>query len=79
MTKIVQLIEMGGLKGVAKRSLREKTLAVTVNRGWVFPAVNPGVVLPFPCRFKRWKNTAYFPSFVPSFVPAVIVWDNIAL
>ena len=47
---------MGELKGVAKRSLPKKLLAVTVNRGCVFPAVNPGAVLPFPCRFDRWKN-----------------------
>lgn len=30
---------MGGLKGAAKRSLTEKLLSVTVNRGRVFPAV----------------------------------------
>lgn len=33
MTKIVQLIEMGGLKGVAKRSLLEKTSSPTGKQG----------------------------------------------
>ena len=82
MTKIVQLIEMGGLwegemgglKGVAKRSLSEKLLAVTEKQGCASPSVKLGLVLPFPCRFNRWKNTAYFPSFVPSFVPAFFIW-----
>lgn len=58
---------MGGLKGAAKRGLREKTLAVTVNRGCVFPSVKPGARLPFPCRCNRWKNEELF-SFVRSFV-----------
>ena len=82
MTKIVQLIEMGGLwegemgglKGVAMRSLSEKLLAVTEKQGRASPSVKLGRVLPFPCRFNRWKNTAYFPSFVPSFVPAFFIW-----
>lgn len=54
MTKIVQLSrakEMGGLKGVAKSGLREKSLAVTVNRGRVFPSVNPGACSPFSLPF----------------------------
>lgn len=43
---------MGGLKGVAKSGLREKSLAVTVNRGRVFPAVNPGAGSPFSLPFQ---------------------------
>ena len=66
---------MGGLKGVAKSGLREKLLAVTVNRGRVFPSVNPGGVFSrFPAVSIAGRNDSLFPSFVPSFVPAVIVW-----
>lgn len=65
---------MGGLKGVAKGGLREKTLSVTVNRGRVFPAVNPGRFSLFPAVSIAGRIDSLFSSFVPSFVPAVFVW-----
>ena len=43
MMKIVQLIEMGGLKGVAKRGLREKTSSGTEKQGWSMARVKAGV------------------------------------
>lgn len=62
---------MGGLKGVAKRSLPEKSLAVTVNRGRVFPSVNPGACSPFSLPFQSLEElrACFLRSFLRSFLP----------